>query len=80
MGRGIQMAIVVEGCMLMRLKMRRRIQGKNVMLMIKLMSEYFAIKRPAESVRQHADEQCEHDRTNMAALIHGVLIVYACRG
>ena len=55
MGCRIQMAIIIDGGMLMRLKMRRRIQRENVMLMVKLMSEYFAIERPAESVRQHAD-------------------------
>jgi hypothetical protein len=34
-------------------------------------SEHFAIKRPAECVRQHRNEQNYHDRINMAALAHG---------
>ncbi len=61
MGSGIQVVIIIKSSKLMGLKMRRRIKRKNMMLMIKLMSEYFAIKCPDKSVRQHADEQHKHD-------------------
>ena len=64
----------------MCLKMRGRIERKNMMLMVKLMSKYLAIKRPAECVCQHADKQYEHDGVDMAALVHGAQIVYPYKG
>jgi hypothetical protein len=42
------------------------------MLMIELMSKYFAIERPAKRVGHHADKQQKHDRMDMAALVHAL--------
>ena len=71
-GRRIQMTLVIDEGMLMRFKMCCRIKRENMMLMIELMGEYLAVKRPAKRIRQHADEQCEYKRTGMAPHIHGV--------
>ncbi|SOD42485.1 hypothetical protein SAMN06298226_2827 [Nitrosovibrio sp. Nv4] len=75
MGRGIQMIVVVYCCMLMGLKVSRRIERENMMFVIELVSKYFAIKRPAKSIRHHTDEQYKHDGISMATLVHGVQIV-----
>ena len=55
-GSCVKMTIIVDGRMLVCLKMRRRIKRKNMVFMIKLMSKYFAIKRPAECICQHGDK------------------------
>ena len=70
-GRCIQMTIVISSGMLMRLKMRCGIKRKHMMLMIEFMSENFAVKGPAECVRQHGNEQYQHYGMNTVALIHG---------
>lgn len=57
MGSGIQMALIPENAILMGLKMRRRIEGENMVFMIQFVGKYFTIKRPAKCIRQHADEQ-----------------------
>lgn len=56
MSSGIQMTFILKNTILMSLKMRRRIERENMMLMIQFVSKYLAIKRPAKCVRQHADE------------------------
>ena len=71
MSGGIEMAFIIYGRMLMGLKMRCWIERKNVMLMIELMRENLAVKRPAECVGHHSDEQYKHDEVNMAARVHG---------
>ncbi|SCY64166.1 hypothetical protein SAMN05216420_11142 [Nitrosospira sp. Nl5] len=76
MGGGIQMIIIVENGMLMGLKMSRWIKRQNMMLVIKLMRKYLAVKCPAKRVRQHTDKQHKHDDVDMAARIHGVEIVH----
>ncbi len=43
------------------------------MLMIELMSENLAVKRPAKCVRHHSDEQYKHDGVDMASWVHGFL-------
>ena len=70
MSSRIQMAIIICNGALMGLEMSRGIQGKNVMLMIELVSKYLTIKRPTKRISQHAGEQCEHDKIDMVALIH----------
>ncbi len=72
MGRRIQMTLIIDEGMLMCFKVRGRIKGENMMLMVELMGEYFAVKRPAECICQHADEQYKYKGTGMAAHIHGV--------
>jgi hypothetical protein len=67
---GIQMTIVINSGVLMRLKMGCGVKRKDMMLMIELVSEHFAVKRPTECVRQHRNEQYQHDRIHMAALAH----------
>lgn len=76
MRSGVRVVVIIKSSKLMGLKMRRRIKGEHMMLMIKLMSKYFAIKRPAKCVRQHTDEQHKHDGINMVAFMHVVRIVY----
>ena len=56
MRSGIHMTFILKNTILMSLKMRRRIERENMMLMIQFVGKYLAIKRPAECVRQHADE------------------------
>ena len=56
MRSGIHMAFILENTILMSLKMRRRIERENMMLMIQFVGKYLAIKRPAKCVRQHADK------------------------
>ena len=68
---GIQMTIVINSGVLMRLKMGGGVKRKDMMLMIEFVSEHFAVKGPAECIRQHRNEQYQHDRINMAALTHG---------
>ena len=58
MRRRIQMTFIGSNGILMRLKMGCRVQRKDMVLMIELMSKHFPIKSPAKCVRQHADEQC----------------------
>ena len=70
-GSCVKMTIIVDGRMLMGLKMRCWIERKNMVFMIELMSENFAIKRPAECIGHHGDKQYKHDEVNMAALVHG---------
>ena len=53
----IQVTIIVDGRVLVCLKMRRWVKRENMMFVIKFVSKYLAIKRPAKCVRQHADEQ-----------------------
>ena len=72
MRRRIQMTFIGSNGILMRLKMRCRVQREDMVLMIELMSKHFPIKSPAKCVRQHADEQCEHHRVDVAALAHVV--------
>jgi hypothetical protein len=76
MGSGIQVVIIIKNSTLMGLQMRRRIKRENMVLVIKFMSKYLAIKRPAKGVRQHAGEQHKHDGIDMVALVHDVKIVY----
>jgi hypothetical protein len=76
MGSRVQMTLVIDEGMLMCFKVRSRIKGENVVLMIELMGEYLADERPTECIRQHADEQCEYKGTGMAPHIHMRLIVY----
>lgn len=76
MRSGIQMAVIVKNITLMGLEVCRWIKGENMMLVIKLMSKYLAIKRPAKRIRQHADKQHKHDGINMMAFMHVVRIVY----
>ena len=80
MGCRIQMALIIDEGMLMCFKVRGRIKRENMMLMVELMGEHFAVKSPTKCVRQHADEQCEYKGTGMAPHIHGVLIVYPYGG
>ena len=56
MSRRIHMTVIVGSRMLVRLKMRSRIKGKNMMFMIKLMRKYLAIERPAKRICQYADK------------------------
>jgi hypothetical protein len=70
-GSGIQMAIVINSGMLMRLKMGCGVKRKDMMFMIEFVSEHFPVKRPTECVRQHGNEQYQHDGIHMAALAHG---------
>jgi hypothetical protein len=76
MRRRIQMTLIIDEGMLMCFKVRGRIKGENMMLMVELMGEHFAVKRPAECIRQYADEQCKYKGTGMAPHIHMRLIVY----
>lgn len=61
MRRGVYMAFVIVDGTLMRFKVGSGIQRENMMLMIELMREDLAVERPTERIRQHADQQCEHD-------------------
>src|SRR6185312_16355372 len=63
MGCRIQMTLIIDEGMLMCFKVRGRIKGENMMLMVELMGEHLAVKSPAECIRQHADEQCEYKGT-----------------
>lgn len=75
MCRGIQMTFVVTQGMLMGFEVSRRIQGQNVMCMIKLMRKDFPIKCPAQGICHHADEQHEHDEMGMMPVhdfVHGI--------
>lgn len=56
MSRCVQMAFIVSDGPLMSLEMGCRIQGENMMLVIELMSEYFAVERPAEGIGEHAHQ------------------------
>lgn len=76
MGSGIQVVIIIKNSTLMGLKMRRRIKGENMVLVIKFMSKYLAIKCPAKGIRQHTGEQHKYDGIDMVALVHDVKIVY----
>lgn len=72
MGSGIQMIIVINCGMLVRLEMSCGVKRKDMMLMIEFVSEHFTVKRPTECVRQHRNEQYQHDGIHMAAaLAHG---------
>jgi hypothetical protein len=75
MGRGIRMTFVVIQGMLMGFEVSHRIQGQNVMRMIKLMRKDFPIKCPAQGVCHHAEEQHEHDEMDTVPghdSVHGI--------
>jgi len=69
------MILLVEDGAVVSFEMCRRIERKHMMFVIKLMGKYFAVKCPAECIRQHADVQNKDGRMDKA-LIHNGFIVY----
>ena len=74
MGCGVQPAIIIRFGLLVSLMMRRRIERKDMMRMIKLMREEVAIKCPATCVRKYTDEQRKYDGVEIA-LFHVMKII-----
>jgi len=68
---GVYMLAIIGSLKLMGCLKRNRVKRKRVMLTVKLMSKHLAIKSPAKSRRQHADEQGKYDRSD-ETLIHAI--------
>ena len=65
------MIFLIEDRTVVSFEMRRWIERKRMMLVVKFMSKYLAIKRPAECIRQHADVQ-HKDGGMDKALTHNI--------